>query len=114
MAKKFGGKKFHNKQYGGGIAIQSYNISDSAKRINEIVNNSIGAIKIIQKGESVNSKVSKVYLQTRTKKGTFKGYKRVSGIGFTLDKFNRLKIQLIIYNLTVHKILIKIVIIYLL
>ena len=33
---------------------------------------------------------------------------------FKSNKFNRLKIQLIIYNLTVHKILIKIVIIYLL
>jgi len=38
LAKKFGGRKYHNKQYGGGIAIQSYNIADSAKHINEILN----------------------------------------------------------------------------
>lgn len=40
----------------------------------------IGAVKIIQKGESKNARVTKVLQQTRTKKGTFKGYKRISGI----------------------------------
>ena len=91
IAKKIGGRKFHNKQYGGGIAFQSYNIDDTAKRLNELVNGKLGAIKIIQKGESANAKVTKVLQQTRGKKGLFKGYKRISGIGFTLDKFNRLK-----------------------
>lgn len=38
-AKKLGGKKFHNKQYGGGIVFQSYNIQDTERRINELVNN---------------------------------------------------------------------------
>jgi hypothetical protein len=37
IAKKFGGKKFHNKQYGGGIAIQSYNLKNDCNRINEIL-----------------------------------------------------------------------------
>lgn len=39
-AKKIGGKKFHNKQYGGGIVFQSYNIGDTAKQICELVNES--------------------------------------------------------------------------
>lgn len=34
-AKKIGGRKFHNKQYGGGIVFQSYNINDTAKHIKE-------------------------------------------------------------------------------
>ncbi len=37
-SRQIGGKKFHNKQYGGGIVIQSYNLHDAVKRINEINN----------------------------------------------------------------------------
>lgn len=36
-ANKIGGKKFHNKQYGGGIVFQSYNIKDTEKRIFELL-----------------------------------------------------------------------------
>lgn len=36
-ANKLGGRKFHNKQYGGGIVFQSYNIEDLARRIKELV-----------------------------------------------------------------------------
>jgi hypothetical protein len=36
LAKKIGGRKFHNKQYGGGIAVQSYNLEYEIKIINEI------------------------------------------------------------------------------
>jgi hypothetical protein len=36
IAKTLGGKKFHNKQYGGGIVFQCYNLPDLCKRINEI------------------------------------------------------------------------------
>ena len=36
-AKKIGGKKFHNKQYGGGIVFQSYNIQDTERHILEMV-----------------------------------------------------------------------------
>ena len=38
-ANKIGGKKYHNKQFGGGIVFQSYNIRDTEKEINEIKNN---------------------------------------------------------------------------
>lgn len=37
-ANKLGGRKFHNKQYGGGIVFQSYNIFDTERRILELVN----------------------------------------------------------------------------
>jgi len=36
-AKKIGGRKFHNKQYGGGIVFQSYNIQDTERRILELI-----------------------------------------------------------------------------
>jgi hypothetical protein len=36
-ARKIGGRKFHNKQYGGGIVFQSYNIQATADRINELL-----------------------------------------------------------------------------
>lgn len=32
-ARTIGGKKFHNKQYGGGIVFQSYNIGETAQEI---------------------------------------------------------------------------------
>ena len=38
LANKIGGKKFHNKQYGGGIVFQSYNIADTSNRIQELKN----------------------------------------------------------------------------
>lgn len=37
-ANKLGGRKFHNKQYGGGIVFQSYNIADTERRIIELIN----------------------------------------------------------------------------
>lgn len=36
-AKKIGGRKFHNKQYGGGIVFQSYNIRDTEKSIKNML-----------------------------------------------------------------------------
>lgn len=39
LAKKIGGRKFHNKQYGGGIAIQSYNIDKDIELINQLKEN---------------------------------------------------------------------------
>ena len=39
LSKKFGGRKFHNKQYGGGIAIQSYNLEYEINLINELKTN---------------------------------------------------------------------------
>lgn len=35
-ANKIGGRKYHNKQYGGGIVFQSYSIQNTAKRIDEL------------------------------------------------------------------------------
>lgn len=39
IAKNIGGKKFHNKQFGGGIVIQSYNLQDDIKDINNLKTN---------------------------------------------------------------------------
>ena len=36
-AKKIGGRKFHNKQFGGGILFQSYNIEDTEKQIKQLI-----------------------------------------------------------------------------
>lgn len=36
-ANKIGGKRFHNKQYGGGIVFQSYNIKDTEQSILELI-----------------------------------------------------------------------------
>ena len=36
-ANKLGGKKFHNKQFGGGIVFQSYNIADTERHIHELM-----------------------------------------------------------------------------
>lgn len=36
-AKKIGGKCFHNKQYGGGIVFQSYNLKDTEKHIMRVL-----------------------------------------------------------------------------
>lgn len=36
-AKKIGGRKFHNKQYGGGIVFQSYNLRETEEDINELM-----------------------------------------------------------------------------
>lgn len=46
----------------------------------------VGATKIIQKGESKNAKVTKVLQQTRTKKGQFKGYKRIGATSVKAKK----------------------------
>jgi hypothetical protein len=36
-ARKIGGRKFHNKQYGGGIVFQSYNIQETEKDILNLI-----------------------------------------------------------------------------
>jgi hypothetical protein len=41
LAKKIGGRKFHNRQYGGGIVIQSYNLLKDSKLIQKTRNNNI-------------------------------------------------------------------------
>lgn len=37
-AKQIGGKKFNNKQYGGGIVFQTYNLHNLEKQILELLN----------------------------------------------------------------------------
>lgn len=39
LGRKLGGRKFHNKQYGGGIVFQSYNTEQLAERIAQIRQN---------------------------------------------------------------------------
>lgn len=36
-ARQIGGRKFHNKQYGGGIVFQSYNLEDTESHIRDIL-----------------------------------------------------------------------------
>jgi hypothetical protein len=36
LGRKLGGRKFHNKQFGGGIAFQSYNTDQLAERIAQV------------------------------------------------------------------------------
>ena len=39
-AKKLGGKKFHNKQYGGGIVFQHYNLHSLSEKLNDLISKS--------------------------------------------------------------------------
>jgi len=45
----------------------------------------VGAIKIVEKGESKNAKPSAVYQYNRTKKGTFKGLKKIGATSSHTD-----------------------------
>jgi len=36
-SREFGGRKFHNKQYGGGIVFQSYNVDALSEKIEDFV-----------------------------------------------------------------------------
>lgn len=38
-ARKLGGRKYHNKKFGGGIVFQSYNIGELTKSLGELVAN---------------------------------------------------------------------------
>ena len=39
-----GGRKFHNKQYGGGLVFQSYNLKHTIKFLEEKLNNYFGGV----------------------------------------------------------------------
>ena len=43
LANKIGGRKYHNKSYGGGIVFQSYSLPDTEKAIAEIIANEASA-----------------------------------------------------------------------
>jgi hypothetical protein len=42
-ANTIGGRKFHNKQYGGGIVFESYSLPDLCRRINRLMEETDGA-----------------------------------------------------------------------
>lgn len=61
IANKIGGKKFHNKQYGGGIAFQSYNIDDTAKKLQNLIDSQIsGYKKTVRKGKKTTVHYTKI------------------------------------------------------
>lgn len=37
LANKLGGRKFHNRSYGGGIVFQSYSLDETCKAINRLI-----------------------------------------------------------------------------
>lgn len=45
-SRKLGGRKFHNKQYGGGIAFQSYNTDNLLDRI-QVLMSDLNAIELV-------------------------------------------------------------------
>lgn len=49
----------------------------------KIASKKVAAIKIIEKGESKSTKAKATYQQIRTKKGTYKGLKKVGGLPIT-------------------------------
>lgn len=55
----------------------------------------VGATKIVQKGQGKNAKVTKVLQQVRTKKGQFKGYKRIAGERHTDTKSHNVNIRVV-------------------
>lgn len=54
-AKQLGGRKFHNKQYGGGIVFQSYNIEELGKQIQEMMQNLIKVRFFMETGNGTDS-----------------------------------------------------------
>lgn len=55
----------------------------------------VGATKIIEKGEKKNAKVTKVLQRVRSKKGTFKGIKRVAGSTHKDTKSHNVNIRVV-------------------
>ena len=43
LANRAGGRKFHNKQYGGGIVFQSYNLKELCNFLNNIMQKEVAA-----------------------------------------------------------------------
>lgn len=55
----------------------------------------VGATKIIERGENKNAKVTKVLQRVRSKKGTFKGIKKVSGGAHKDTKSHNVNIRVV-------------------
>lgn len=65
IAKKIGGKKFHNNQYGGGIVFQSYNISETAKYLNNAISeNKIGAMP--KKKSAASKRITDIHKDSKS------------------------------------------------
>lgn len=58
----------------------------------------VGAIKIIEKGETKNTRPKKVYQYTRSKTGTFKGLKTISGVNAAGKKIISEKLKTALYK----------------
>lgn len=86
-AAKIGGKKYHNKQYGGGIVFQSNNIADTDRRILELKEVNTNFVKLFT--DKQHKQVSKAifnHFATHT-------YKRINNHGDTPIKFNVLSMK---------------------
>jgi hypothetical protein len=55
----------------------------------------VGATKVIERGEKKNAKVTKVLQRVRSKKGTFKGMKKVSGSSHKDTKSHNVNIHVV-------------------
>jgi len=82
IANKVGGKKFHNKQYGGGIVFQSYSLPETAAALNRAIaaSNKVGSTLLLEKGESPRKKPTRVLQVRRTKAGTYKKFSRLGSL----------------------------------
>jgi len=92
IARKIGGKKYHNKKYGGGIVFQSYNINATANRLNDEYKKSISGTHKDTKSHNVNIRVVSgvdfteneiKFLESESKKS--KGYKYRAKVLFGQD-----------------------------
>lgn len=93
-AKDFGGKKFHNKQYGGGIVFQSYDIDGLADKITEHTGDFIQYTRKPKSYEN-RKKVSKFFYrkEVTNKKGELKKFFTCKdytdkGVLFSISKNN--------------------------
>ena len=80
VGRELGGKKFHNKQFGGGICVQSYNIMDDKIRI----------LKARKEGvlykNKYNSKIVLTLKDATNKKGNLKKWFKLYGSKYDLVK----------------------------
>ena len=83
IANKVGGKKFNNKQFGGGIVFQSYNIDRTAERLNEEINKNkkIGAAS--SKVKAKKGKSTEMHTDTKSHNVNIRV---VSGLGAVNDQ----------------------------
>ncbi len=100
IARKVGGKKFHNKQYGGGIVFQSYSLPETSAALNRAIaaSKKVGSTLLLEKGESPRRKPARVLQIKRTKAGTFKKFSRVGSLPAYQDEVSVKEILLVAEN----------------